>query len=50
MTQQLTDLGQGSAVAQHRGGQPVAKRMCSFRGCIDAGAFDRMLDDRSNGF
>ena len=37
-------------MAQHLGGQRVTKLVGPLRGCVDAGVFNRMLNDRPNGF
>ena len=49
MTQHFTNLGQRCAVAQHLGGKPVAKLMRTLGGRNDAGAFECMPNERSNG-
>ena len=48
MTQQLADLAERGAVAQHLGGQSMAKLMCSCGRGVNAGALKRMPNDRSN--
>ena len=48
MTQHLADLAERGAVAQHLGGQSMAKLMGARGGRIDAGALERMPNDRSN--
>ena len=49
MSQYLADFGQRSAVAQHLGRQPVAKLMGTRCRGLDAGAPERMPNDRSYG-
>ena len=49
MPQDLTDFGERGAVAQHLRRQRVTKLMGSCRRRLDAGALERMPNDRSNG-
>ena len=46
MTEQITDLAERSASAQHLRGQPMAKLMRSQGGGIDAAALQAMPHDR----
>ena len=49
MPQDLADFGQRGAAAQHLGRQRVTKLMGARRRSLDAGALERMPNDRSNG-
>jgi hypothetical protein len=49
MPQHLADFGQRGTVAQHLGRQRVAKLMGACCRGSDAGALERMPNDRSNG-
>jgi hypothetical protein len=48
MTEQLPDLAQGSAFAQHLGGQAMAKLVRAFGGRIDPSALQCMPNDRAD--
>ena len=48
MPQDLADLSQRGPVAQHLGRQRMTKLMRTGRGGLDAGAVERMPNDRSN--
>ena len=45
MTQHVANLAERGAVAQHLGGQPMAKLVCSVSRRIDAGTLERMTHD-----
>ena len=49
MPQDVADFGQRGAVAQHLRRQRVTKLMGARRRGLDAGALERMPNDRSNG-
>ena len=49
MPQHLADFGERGTVPQHLGRQRVAKLMGACRRSLDAGALERMPNDRSNG-
>jgi hypothetical protein len=49
MPQDLADFGQRGAVAQHLRRQRVTKLMGTCRRGLDAGALERMPNERSNG-
>ena len=48
MPQQLSNLAQRSALAQHLGGQSMAKLVCPFGRGVDAGTFERMPNQGAN--
>jgi hypothetical protein len=48
MPQQLTNLTERGAPAQHLAGQSVTKLMRAFGWCLNCGAFQRMLNNGSD--
>ena len=48
MPQYVADLAERSALAQHLGGQSMAKLVCSVSRRMDPGTLERMTNDRSN--